>query len=108
MSDALSDFFALPPFKAEEALIKLRRDVRELKALTEKASGSSIGFEWKGLPVVTLSLAASSEKPALAASVVKRPSQRAVWVQQTLASSADVRKWLDELKRSLQRWDDED
>jgi hypothetical protein len=108
MSDELSDFFALPPFKADEALVKLRRDLRELKALTEKGTGSLIRFEWKGLPVIELSVAASSEKPALAVSLAKRPSQRPEWRQQSLASSAEVRKWLDELKLSLKRWDDED
>lgn len=108
MSDELSDFFALPPFKADEALVKLRRDLRELKPLAEKGSGSPIRFEWKSLPVIELSLAASSEKPALAVSLAKRPSQRPEWLKQTLASSAEVRKWLDEVKRCLKRWDEED
>lgn len=108
MNDELSDFFALPPFKADEALVKLRRDLRELKPLAEKGTGSPIRFEWKGLPVIELSVSASSDKPALAVSLAKRPSQRPEWLKQTLASSAEVRKWLDELKRSLKRWDDED
>lgn len=111
MSDELSDFFALPPFKANEALVKLRRDLRELKPLAEKGTGSPVRFEWKGLPVIELSMAASSdtsEKPALAVSLAKRPSQRPEWLRQTLSSSAEVRKWLDEVKRSLKRWDDED
>lgn len=108
MSEELSDFFALPPFKADEALVKLRRDLRELKPLAEKGTGSPIRFEWKGLPVIELSVSAASEKPALAVSTAKRPSQRPEWHKQTLASSAEVRKWLDGLKLSLKRWDDED
>ncbi len=108
MSDDLPDFFALPPFKADEALVKLRRDLRELKALAEKGTGSPIRFECKGLPVIELSVSASSEKPALAVSLAKRPSQRPEWLKQTLASNGEVRKWLDELKRSLKRWDEED
>lgn len=108
MSDELSDFFAPPPFKADEAMVKLRRDLRELKPLVEKGTGSPIRFEWKGLPVIELSVSASSDKPALAVSLAKRPSQRPEWLKQTLASSAEVRKWLDELRRSLKRWDDED
>ncbi len=107
MSDDLSDFFALPPFKADEALVKLRRDLRELKPLAEKGAGDVARFEWKSLPVIELSLAAG-DKPALAVSLAKRPSQRPEWRRQTLSSSAEVRKWLDELKRSLQRWDEED
>ncbi|HEX5354986.1 MAG TPA: hypothetical protein VFW93_02120 [Aquabacterium sp.] len=108
MSDELSDFFALPPFKADEALVKLRRDLRELKPLAEKGTGTPIRFEWKGLPVIEVSVSASAEKPALAVSLAKRPSQRPEWLKQTLSSSADVRKWLDGLKLSLKRWDDED
>lgn len=108
MSDELSDFFALPPFKADEALVKLRRDLRELKPLAEKGTGTPIRFEWKGLPVIELSVSASGEKPALTVSLAKRPSQRPEWLKQTLSSSAEVRKWLDGLKLSLKRWDDED
>jgi hypothetical protein len=107
MSDEPSDFFALPPFKADEALVKLRRDLRELKPLAEKGTGALVRFEWKSLPVIELSLA-DGDKPALAVSLAKRPSQRPEWARQTLASSAEVRKWLDEVKRSLKRWDDED
>ncbi|MDE2593751.1 MAG: hypothetical protein KGL57_05895 [Burkholderiales bacterium] len=107
MSDDLGDFFALPPFKADEALVKLRRDLRELKPLVEKGTGPVVRFEWKSLPVIELSLA-TGDKPALAVSVAKRPSQRPEWAKHTLASSADVRKLLDEVKRSLKRWDDED
>jgi len=107
MSEDLSDFFALPPFKADDALVKLRRDLRDLKPLTEKGTGELVRFEWKGLPAIELSLQ-QGEKPALAVSRAKKPSQRPDWLKQTLASSADVRKWLDELKRCLKRWDDED
>ena len=104
----LSGFFALPPFKADEALVKLRRDLRELKPLAEKGTGAHIRFEWKAMPVIELGLDESGDKPAISAAVAKRPSQRPEWARQKLASSAEVRKWLDELKRSLQRWDDED
>lgn len=107
MSDDLSGFFALPPFKADEALVKLRRDLRELKALAEKGTGQPVRLEWKGLPVIELGMQAG-DKPALAVALAKKPSQRPDWLRQTLASSAEVRKWLDEVKRSLKRWDDED
>lgn len=107
MSDDVSDFFALPPFKADEALVKLRRDLRELKALAEKGTGELVRFEWKSLPVIELSLGAGG-KPSLAVALAKKPSQRPDWLKQQLASSAEVRKWLDEVKRSLKRWDDED
>ncbi|MFT3858949.1 MAG: hypothetical protein QM742_16105 [Aquabacterium sp.] len=109
-SDELSDFFALPPFKADEALVKLRRDVRELKPLVEKGTGAVIRFEWKSLPVIELQLdsGATDGKAVIAAAIAKKPSSRPEWLRQKLSSSAEVRKWLDEARRSLKRWDDED
>jgi hypothetical protein len=109
-TDELSDFFALPPFKADEALVKLRRDLRELKPLLEKGTGALLRFEFKSLPVIELSLA-EGDKPGtqvIAASVAKRPSQRPEWSKSTLSTSAEVRKWLDQLRLSLKRWEDED
>jgi hypothetical protein len=47
MSDELPDFFAPPPFKPDEALIKLRRDLKELKPLAEKGTGALVRFEWE-------------------------------------------------------------
>jgi len=107
MSDELSDFFALPPFKADEALVKLRRDLRELKALAEKGSGDVVRFEWRGLPAIELRVQAG-DQPALAVSVAKKPSQRPDWARRSLSSSAEVRKFVDDVKRSLKQWDDED
>ena len=106
MSDEPSDFFALPPFKADEALIKLRRDLRELKALSEKGTGALLRFDWCGLPAVELSVA-PGDQAALAVALAKKPAQRPDWRKQTLTSSGDVRKFTDEVKRSLRRWDDE-
>lgn len=110
MSDDLGDFFAPPPFQADEALVKLRRDLRELKPLAEKGTGEVVRFDWKGLPVIELRLAHATEgvKPALLLALAKKPSQRPDWVRHTLTSGAEVRKLLDEVKRSLKRWDDED
>ena len=107
MSDDVSDFFALPPFTAEEALTKLRRDLRDLKSLVEKGTGPVVRFEWKSLPVLELSLA-SGDKPAVQVALARKPSQRPDWLKHVLVSSADARKLLDEVKRSLKRWDDED
>jgi hypothetical protein len=108
MSDDLGDFFALPPFKADEALVKLRRDLKALK-LTERGAPPQPRFDWKGLPVVELDLADPAlGKPAIVAGLVKRPGSRPQWARQTLSSSAEVRKWLDALQRSLQQWGDDD
>ena len=107
MSDDLSDFFAPPPFKADEALVQLRRQLRELQ-LTEQGSASPHRFTLKGLAVAEVQRVADAPWPALKASVVKRPSARPEWSHRTLDSSAAVRQWLDELKRQLARWADED
>lgn len=107
MSDEPSDFFALPPFKADEALVKLRRDLRELKALADKGTGDVVRFDWRGLPVIELRVQAG-DKPTLAVSLTRKPSQRPDWVKQTLSSSTEMRKFVDDVKRSLKRWDEED
>lgn len=107
MSEDLSDFFALPPFKADEALVKLRRDLRELKALAEKGTGDVVRFEWRGLPAIELCVQAG-DKPTLAVSLARKPGQRPDWAKRSLSSSAEVRKFVDDVKRSLKQWDDED
>jgi hypothetical protein len=107
MSDELSDFFALPPFKAAEALVKLRRDLRDLKSLQEQGTGSvPVRWAFKGLPVIELQ--ADDAQPAILARLAKRPSQRPEWASKTLKSSADVRQWLEGVRQQLKRWDDED
>lgn len=110
MTDELSDFFALPPFKADEALVQLRRDLRALKPLVEQGSGAHVIFTWRGLPVVELSAAEPNEagQPVIRLRQARRPSQRPEWVPHTLCASAEVRKWLEQFKLSLRRWDDED
>lgn|SRR5574343_1195889 len=102
----LGDFFALPPFKADEALMGLRRQLRDLK-LTEKSGSNPIRFDWRGLPVVELALAAEGG-PAIAVNWVEQPSQRPQWRQSALKNSADVRRWFDEAKRRMARWGDDD
>ncbi len=105
MSDDLGDFFALPAFKPDEALVKLRRDLRERKPLQEQGSGGSlVRFALKGVTVVELSVADG----AIQCAVAKRVSQRPEWQRSVLKSSADVRKALDAITAQLQRWDDED
>ncbi len=111
MADDLSDFFALPPFKADEALVTLRRNVRDIKLLTEKVNGAVATFHLRQLPVVEMNLTpgmSASGQPAIVLKQAKRPSHRPEWQTHTLASSAEVRKWLDQLKLSVKRWDDED
>ena len=111
-SDEFGGFFALPPFKPDEALVQLRRQLKDLK-LQELPGGTPHRFalqSQRGVVVAELQVAAGvgDAKPAIAASVVKRPFQRPEWVRQQLDSRDAVRKWLDAFKRQLASWTDED
>lgn len=111
MTDDLGDFFALPPFKADEAMVQLRRQLRELK-LQEQPGDAPHRFALKGVVVAELRRApATAGEPAperIEARAVKRPLQRPEWVAHTLDSRDAVRKWLDGLRRQLALWTDED
>jgi len=101
MSD---DFFAPPPFKPDEALVALRRQLRELRPLAERAIDGKPGFELKGKRVVELVASAD----AITARIVKRPAVSPEWDTCTLKNGADVRKFVDDTKKRLARWTDED
>lgn len=110
MSNDLGDFFALPPFKPDEALVQLRRQLKELR-LQEQPGSTPHRFALEGVVVAELQVVAAqadAAKPVIAAAVVKRPLQRPEWVRQTLDSRDAVRKWLDGLKRQLASWSDDD
>ena len=92
--------FALPPFKPADALVQLKRGLRDLRTLSE----TSDGYELKGAKVMELAAGES----AIEAKLAKRPSRQVPeWDRFTLASSADVRKFVDAVKAQLARWDDE-
>lgn len=95
------DFFALPPFKPDEALVQLRRSLRELRALTERNDG----FELRGQAVVQVT--ASPQGDHLQARLVRQPARSPEWDTRALRSAADVRDFIDEVKRRLNRWSDE-
>jgi hypothetical protein len=96
----MDDFFALPPFKPDEALIQLKRTVRELRGLSERTNQ----FVWKGLPVLELAV----EGEALVGKLAKRPAHSPQWETRTMRNNADVRKFSDELKVRVARWTDVD
>jgi hypothetical protein len=93
MSD---DFFAPPPFNAEDALATLTRQLRETK-LTARAGS----YEWSGRPVVRVALEGTG---TIRAQIVKRPAGSPEWETRLLCSHADLRKFTDELRRRLARW----
>jgi hypothetical protein len=92
--------FAPPPFKPDEALQRLKRELREL-GLTEREGV----FERRGLAIARLGI----DGALLSAAIVKRPSRAgAQWQARTLVSNAAVRDFGAELKKALQQWGDRD
>ncbi len=93
------DFFALPAFKPEQALVQLKRQLRDLKGLAERGNG----FELAGQEVVKLA-AGDNE---ITAQLAKRPARSPEWQAHRLKNSADVRRFMDTVKAQLARWSDE-
>jgi hypothetical protein len=93
--------FALPPFKPAEALVLLKRSLRDLRTLTERGDG----FDLKGARVMEL----TAGDTAIEAKLAKRPSRQVPeWDRFTLDGSAAVRKFTDEVKKRLVRWTEEE
>ncbi|MDN3922203.1 hypothetical protein [Roseateles violae] len=91
--------FAAPPFKPEEALQRLRRDLREL-GLNEREGR----FERRGTPIARAAVDGATLKVA----IVKRPSRTPEWAEKTLKDSAQLRDFVALLKKSLSGWSDVD
>ncbi len=92
--------FAPPPFKPEEALLRLRRDLREA-GLSEREGR----FERRGAAIAQVAL----DGTAISAAIVKRPSRTSPeWQRQRLTSSAEVRDFVANLKKKLNAWSDSD
>jgi hypothetical protein len=100
MSDDAAWGFAPPPFQPEEALQRLRRELRGL-GLAEREGC----FERGGLRVARPSLA----EGLLRVDTVQRPVRGSPqWQARTLRSSADVRDYVSDLKKKLAHWSDHD
>lgn len=93
--------FAPPPFKPDEALQRLRRDLREA-GLTEREGR----FERRGSVIARAAVAAG----AIEAAVVEQPSRGSPQWQptRTLKSSAELRDFVIHLKKQLSAWSDDD
>lgn len=87
--------FAPPPFDATQALVQLKKQLRDLK-LSERGAG----FELKGQAVVELQQAGD----AIQARVVKRPQRTPEWTAHQLRNGADVRRFVDTLRQQLVKW----
>jgi hypothetical protein len=91
---------AAPPFKPDEALQRLRRELREL-GLTEREGV----FERRGVALVR----AHVDGSRIVAALVDRPSRNSpTWRQRAIASNAALRDFSVELRRALQQWGDRD
>ncbi|MBE7424560.1 MAG: hypothetical protein IT503_18570 [Burkholderiaceae bacterium] len=91
--------FAPPPFDAGQSLLQLQRALRDCKL-----SGRGKGFELRGKAVVEL----EARDGAVAARVARRLAATPEWDAFTVKNAADQRKLIDEVKKRLARWTDED
>lgn len=91
--------FAVPAFKPDEALQRLRRDLREL-GLTERDGR----FERRGSAIAR----ATVDGDVLRAAIVKRPSRSPEWMDKALSNSAQVRDFVALVKKNLSGWSDAD
>ena len=91
--------FAPPPYNTEQALLQLQRALRDCKL-----SARGDAFELKGKTVIELERGTNEITARLARRLVSTPE----WDRYALKSAADQRKLLDEVKKRLARWIDED
>lgn len=91
--------FAPPPFKPEEALVQLKRSLRDL-GLAERSGG----FEFEAKRALTFELKDGAIAIGLARRLIRTPE----FDRFTLKNGADQRKLLDEVKKRLARWKDEE
>ena len=93
------DFFAAVPFKAAEALVSLKRQLRDLK-LAERGAA----FELRGKRMAELAVEDNSIQIKLARRLMLTPE----WDRLVVKSAADQRKLVDEIKKRLARWEHEE
>lgn len=91
--------FAPPPFKPADALLQIKRSLRDLK-LADRGNG----FDLRGKRVVEL----SADATTITAKLARRLALTPQWDTLSLKSTGDQRKLLDEVKKRLARWDQED
>ena len=91
--------FAPPPFNAEQSLLQLQRAMRD-----QKLAGRGTAFELRGKAVVDL----QRKDDAIAVRLARRLALTPEWDTFTVKTAADQRKLIDEVKRRLARWLEED
>lgn len=98
MSD--DGFFDPPAFSPADALLQMKRSLRELRGL----AGRGEAFEWKGQPVLEL----RADDAAVQARLAKRPARSPDWEARTLKNNAEVRRFVDDVKQRVARWREAD
>jgi hypothetical protein len=91
--------FAPPPFDADNALVQLKRSLRDLK-LAERGNA----FELRGKRVLEV----VPETGAIAVRLARKLALTPEWDRSTVKSAAEQRKLLDEVKKRLERWEREE
>jgi hypothetical protein len=94
-----NDFMTFPPFDADKAMEQLRRQLRDLK-LAPRGNA----FEWKASPVIELEPGSTE----IAARLARRPLRAPEWDRFTIADAAQLRRFVDEARRRLARWGDDE
>lgn len=118
--------FAPPPFDAAAGRLQLQRALRDLQ-LSERAGSA---YSLQGRAVVEVGSAPGPKPPdaaghpaghgggapdgapapgaSLEVRIVRRPALAPEWETRTLRSAADIRQFVDEVRRRLARWRDDD
>jgi hypothetical protein len=91
--------FAPPPFNAEQSLQQLQRAMRDLKLTARGAL-----FEQRGKAVIEL----QRQGDAVQARLARRLALTPEWDPFTVKSAPEQRKLIDEVKKRLARWGDDD
>lgn len=93
------DSFSPPPFNADNALVTIKRALRDMK-LAERGNA----YELRGKRVVELSIDAAAINAKLARRLMLTPE----WDRVSVSSAEQQRKLIDEVKKRLGRWDSEE
>ena len=96
MSDENDSGFATAPFNPEQALLQLKRSLRDLK-LSERG----VGFEMRGKRVAEFEAEAGLIRGRLARRLALTPE----WDRVEIKSAAEQRKCVDDLKKRIERWE---
>jgi hypothetical protein len=93
------DSFLAPPFKPDDALVQIRRALRDLK-LAERGNG----FELRGKRVAE----AEVDGAIIRARIARRLMLTPEWDRFELRAATDQRKFVDEIRKRLARWEHEE